>query len=37
MFVPESFKMPWGVLGSILSILNVTLQIVILFNTLNSK
>jgi len=37
MFVPESFKMPWGVLGSILSILNVTLQIIILFNTLNSK
>jgi len=37
MFVPETFKMPWGVLGSILSIISVTLQIVILTNTLNSK
>ena len=35
MFVPDTFKMPWGVLSSLLAILSVTLQVVTLMNNMS--
>ncbi len=36
MFVPESFKVPWGIIGTLLSVVSVSLQIVVLMTRLNS-
>jgi polysaccharide export outer membrane protein len=36
MFVPESFEIPWSLLGVLLNVVSVSLQIVILMTRLNS-
>jgi polysaccharide biosynthesis/export protein len=35
MYVPESFEIPWGIIATILSIISISLQIIIMSNTLS--
>lgn len=37
MFVPESFKVPWSIVGAILSVVSLSLQIAIAVNNLSSR
>lgn len=37
MFVPESFRVPWSIVGAILSVVSLSLQIAIAVNNLSSR